>query len=92
MSDFFYARRSGRAAMMMTGAQRLMIALALGVSAACAPKPFVLDGNADYARITYAGDTQAATAAAQRHCAQFEREPRLQGIEESVALFYCVRP
>jgi hypothetical protein len=76
----------------MPGAQRLVIALTVGASAACAPKPFVLDGNADYARITYAGDTQAAAAAAQRHCAQFEREPRLQAIEESVALFYCVRP
>jgi len=78
--------------MIMTGAHRLMIALAVGVSAACAPKPFVLDGNADYARVTYAGDMQAATAVAQRHCAQFEREPRFQEIEESVALFYCVRP
>jgi hypothetical protein len=77
--------------MMIIGA-RLVIALAVGASAACAPKPFVLDGNAEYARITYAGDMEAATAAAKRHCAQFEREPRFREIEESVAYFSCIRP
>jgi hypothetical protein len=78
--------------MILIGAQRLVIVLAMGVSAACAPKPFVLDGGPDYVRVTYAGDMEAATAAAKRHCAQFEREPRFREIEESVAYFSCIRP
>jgi 2-C-methyl-D-erythritol 4-phosphate cytidylyltransferase len=72
-------------------AQLLAIGLAAGAGA-CGPKPFVLDGNADYVRVTYAGDMESATAAAKRHCAQFERVPRFREIEESVAFFFCVRP
>ena len=55
-------------------------------------KPFVLDGNANYARVTYAGDIESATAAAKRHCAPFERVPQFREIEENIALFECVRP
>jgi hypothetical protein len=71
----------------------LAIVLAAGAGAdACGAKPFVLDGGADYVRITYAGDMESATAAAKRHCAQFERVPRFREIEESVVYFSCVRP
>jgi hypothetical protein len=73
-------------------ARLLVLGLAAGAAAACGPKPFVLDGNADYVRVTYAGDVQSATATATRHCAQFERVPRFREIEESVAYFFCVRP
>jgi hypothetical protein len=55
-------------------------------------KPFVLDGNASYARITYAGDMERATAAAKRHCAPFERVPQFRELEENIAYFECVRP
>ena len=69
----------------------------LAILASCAPpaltsKPFVLDGNANYARVTYAGDMERATAAAKRHCAPFERVPQFREIEENVAYFECVRP
>jgi hypothetical protein len=74
-------------------AQLLAVGLAAGAgAAACGPKPFVLDGNADYVRITYAGDMESATAAAKRFCAQYERAPRFREIEESAAYFFCVRP
>lgn len=78
-----------------TGAAKaacLLVALAGSAEAACAAKPFVLDGDANYVRVTYGGDMESATAAAKRHCAQFERLPRFEEIEESVAYFYCVRP
>jgi hypothetical protein len=74
-------------------ARLLAVVLATGAgAAACGATPFVLDGDADYVRVTYAGDMESATAAATRHCAQFERVPRLREIEESVAFFFCVRP
>jgi hypothetical protein len=74
-------------------ARLLAVGLAIGAGAAgCGAKPFVLDGDADYVRVTYAGDMESATAAAQQHCAQFERVPRFREIEESVAFFFCVRP
>jgi hypothetical protein len=72
-------------------ARLLAVGLAAG-AVACAPKPFVLDGDADYVRVTYAGDMESATAVAKRHCAQFERVPRFREIEESVVYFFCVRP
>jgi hypothetical protein len=62
-----------------------------GMGAACAPKPFVLDGDADYVRVTYGGDMESATAVARQHCAPFERVPRFREIEESVVYFFCVR-
>ena len=53
--------------------------------------PFVLDGNASYARVTYSGDMESATAAAKRHCAPFERVPQFREIEENTAYFECVK-
>ena len=66
--------------------------LVIWAQPACTPKPFVLDGNATYARVTYDGDMARATAAAKRHCAPFERVPQFREIEENVAYFECVRP
>ena len=59
---------------------------------ACAAKPFVLEGDANYAGVAYAGDMESATAVARRHCAPFERVPRFREIQEDVAYFDCVRP
>jgi hypothetical protein len=72
--------------------QLLLAALVICGQPACATKPFVLDGDASYARVTYAGDMESATAAAKRHCAPFERVPQFREIEENVAYFDCVRP
>jgi hypothetical protein len=74
-------------------ARLLATVLAAGTgAAACGAMPFVLDGDAEYVRVTYAGDLESATAVAKRHCAQFERVPRFREIEESAVYFFCVRP
>jgi hypothetical protein len=75
-----------------TKAAHLLAIVLTAATAACQAKPFVLDGDADYVKVTYAGDMEGATAAAKRHCAQFERVPRFREIEESAAYFFCVRP
>src|SRR5206468_12832713 len=72
--------------------QLLFVILVIAALAACAAKPFVLEGNANFARITYDGNMESATAAAKRHCAPFERVPQFRELEESVAYFDCVRP
>jgi hypothetical protein len=75
-----------------TAIQLLLLLLVTGSQAACAGKPFVLEGDANYAGVTYAGDIESAQAAAKRHCAPFERVPRFREIDENVAYFDCVRP
>jgi hypothetical protein len=70
----------------------LLAVLVIGAQPACTPKPFVLDGDASFARVTYTGDMERATAAAKRHCAPFERVPQFREIDENVAYFECVRP
>jgi hypothetical protein len=69
-----------------------LVAFVVGLSMACAGKPFVLEGDANYVGVAYAGDMESATAVAKRHCAPFERVPRFHEIEQDVAYFYCVRP
>jgi hypothetical protein len=75
-----------------TARRSLFIALVTGLSFACAAKPFVLEGDANYAGVAYAGDMESAAAIAKRHCAPFERVPRFREIQEDVAYFDCVRP
>ncbi len=70
----------------------LLAVLVIGAQPACTAKPFVLDGDASFARVTYTGDMERATAAAKRHCAPFERVPQFREIDENVAYFECVRP
>ena len=75
-----------------TARQLFLVLLVTGPQAACAAaKPFVLEGDANYAGVTYAGDMESATAAAKRHCAPFERVPRFREIDENIAYFDCVR-
>jgi hypothetical protein len=69
----------------------LLVLPGLAVGACQAAQPMVLQGNADTVQIGYAGDIDAATALAKRHCAQFERLPRLDYAEPTVAYFDCVR-
>jgi hypothetical protein len=70
----------------------LSIALVGGLGLACVAKPFVLEGDANYAGVAYAGDMESATAVARRYCAPFERVPRFHEIQGDVAYFDCVRP
>jgi hypothetical protein len=64
-----------------------------GLLAACASPPaLLLEGNADSAKITYSGALAGAAAVAKRHCARYERVPRLQMADMDTAYFACVKP
>jgi hypothetical protein len=73
-------------------ARCLLVVLIGGLGLSCMGKPFVLEGDASYAGVAYAGDIESATAVAKRHCAPFERVPRFREIQEDIAYFECVRP
>jgi hypothetical protein len=77
---------------MAAAVRRFFIVLIGSLGLACAGKPFVLEGDANYAGVAYAGNMESATAVAKRHCAPFERVPRFREIQEDVAYFDCVRP
>jgi len=77
---------------MGAAARRLFVILVGGVGLSCAGKPFLLEGDAHYAGVAYAGDIESASAVAKRHCAPFERVPRFREIQENIAYFDCVRP
>jgi hypothetical protein len=63
-----------------------------GLLTACNPPALLLEGDANSARISYSGDIAGATAAAKRHCARYERVPRLQMADMDTAYFACVKP
>lgn len=74
-------------------AGRLVFAVLVGgLAGACAGKAFLLDGDANYAKVAYGGDMESAAAVAKQHCAQFERVPRFHEMQEDAAYFDCVRP
>jgi len=77
---------------MGAAARRLFVILVGGVGLSCAGKPFLLEGDANYAGVAYAGDIESASGVAKRHCAPFERVPRFREIQENIAYFDCVRP
>ncbi len=75
------------------------VALALAASAAgaalsgcTAPHPIVLKGDANSVEVSYGGDVASALPLARRHCAQFERVPRLLDAGADLAVYDCVRP
>jgi len=75
-----------------------VIALALAAGAAgtalsgcVAPHPAILRGDANSVEVTNVGDVARALPLAQRHCAEFERIPRLVEAGEDVVAFDCVR-
>ena len=65
---------------------------AVAFLAACTgPSPFVRAGDANSVEVGYSGDVEAALPIARRHCAQFEKVPRLVDAGANVAAFNCVR-
>jgi len=86
------SRDRSRPILCVVARQLLLAVSVIGALPACMTRPFVLDGDASYARVTYGGDMERATAAAKRHCAPFERVPQFREIDEDVAYFDCVRP
>ena len=75
----------------------LGLALLAAALAGCnAPSPNIREGNADTVHVTYGGDVATAWPLARKHCAQFERMPRLADAEVGengldLANFDCIR-
>ena len=47
-------------------------------------------GDSNSVEIGYSGDPETALPIARRHCAQFEKAPRLVDAGANVAVFNCV--
>lgn len=76
-----------------TGLLTVILFVAAATLAGCtAPQPVVREGSADSVQIDYSGDPGSALPLARRHCAQFERVPRLAEADGEIARFDCVRP
>jgi len=69
----------------------ILAASALGGSGCTAPHPYIHDGNASGVEVRYSGDVASALPLATKHCAQFERVPRLVDPGLDVAVYNCVR-
>lgn len=66
-------------------------AVAFFMAACTGPGPFVRAGDANSVEVGYSGDVEAALPIARRHCAQFEKVPRLVDAGANAAVFNCVR-
>jgi len=66
-------------------------ALGTALPGCTAPNPYIRDGDANSVEVTYSGDVASALPLATRHCAQFERVPRLVDAGLDIAIFDCVR-
>ena len=75
-----------------TFALMLAIGAAGAVLSGCtAPHPAVRTGDANSVEVSYGGDVASALPLARRHCAQFERVPRLTDAALDIAIFDCIR-
>jgi hypothetical protein len=68
----------------------LLSAVAFFLLACSGPSPFVRAGDSNSVEIGYSGDPETALPIARRHCAQFEKAPRLVDAGANVAVFNCV--
>jgi hypothetical protein len=67
-----------------------VLLVAAGLLAGCSTRDFLQSGDAKSAVVTYTGDIEAATAVARKHCAGYERVPRLVETSMDTAYFDCV--
>jgi hypothetical protein len=65
---------------------------AIALAACTGSQPFLRAGNPSSAEVAYAGDVASALPIARRHCAQFEKMPRLVETAGDTAYFDCVKP
>jgi hypothetical protein len=68
----------------------VLSAIAFFLAACSGPSPFVRAGDANSVEIGYSGDVETALPIARRHCAQFEKAPRLVDAGANVAVFNCI--
>ncbi|HKS88767.1 MAG TPA: hypothetical protein VJR70_04945 [Stellaceae bacterium] len=64
--------------------------LACTLSACAGPHPFVREGDEKSVQVAYSGDVASAWPLARRHCAAYERVPRLTDTSLDTAYFDCV--
>jgi len=69
---------------------RLLLLAAATLASGCESHASLDKGDARAAVVMYSGDLEAATAVARRHCAGYERQPRLIGTAIGTAYFECV--
>jgi hypothetical protein len=55
-------------------------------------RAFIREGNANSVEIGFPGDLSDAWPLARKHCAQFEKVPKLLEADEETALFDCRKP
>ena len=72
-------------------------AVVAALTACNAPKPNIREGDADTVQVSYGGDVATAWPLARKHCAQYERVPRLADVGAGengldLANFDCIRP
>jgi hypothetical protein len=63
------------------------------LAAGCTADPIknmVMEGNADGVAIQFAGDVGATLPLAQKHCAQYERVPRLRDTRDEIVNYACI--
>jgi len=72
----------------------LMVAasgLAVSLAGCTAPHPYIRESNANSVEIAYSGDVASTQTLATKHCAQFERVPRLADAGLDFAIYDCIR-
>ena len=63
------------------------------VLAACnGPHPFLRQGDANSAEVSFSGDVASALPVAREHCARYGRVPHLADAGFDSAIFDCVKP
>jgi hypothetical protein len=65
--------------------------LIAGLQGCTAPHPYIREGDANSVEIAYSGDVASTLALATKHCAQFERLPRLADTGMDFAIYDCIR-
>jgi hypothetical protein len=66
-----------------------MAAVAVAL-ASCNTRPFFRQGDANAVEVGYFGDVETALPVARKHCARFERVPRLVDTTPDAAVFDCL--
>ena len=73
-----------------TVASILLLTAAAALSGCNGPHPYVREGDQKSVQVGYSGDVATAWPLARRHCAQYDRVPRLVDPGLVVAYFDCV--
>ena len=76
---------------LFAGHRRAFAIAAVAVTlASCNTRPFFRQGDANSVEVGYFGDVETAEPVARKHCARFERVPRLVETGIDVAVFDCI--